>query len=143
MGKNLPLPKSADLPEVVVFHRSDPSDQRLMLQVPTGTEESETYLVRLDKSEHRQWVGRLTNSQALMDRLSFEMHVAYYPHRNGTVMTLEDPYEIPWLAKVLAHARAQQSSPMAGYFSKRQMRQRTLPVPALKRALGARGGAQW
>lgn len=141
MGKIIPLPKLADLPEVVLFHCTHPADPRLTLQVPTGTEDAETYVVRMNDSDHKQWIERLPNSLALRDRLSIEKHVAYYPHRNGTVMTLEDPYEIPWVAKAFAVARAQRSSPLEGFFNRRRMRNRTLPAPTLKRAL--RGGASW
>jgi hypothetical protein len=143
MGKILPLPKHEELPEVVLFHRTSPGDPRLLLQVPTGAEEAETYVVRLDRIEHKQWFDRLLNSRALTDRLAYEMHVAYYPTRNGTVMTLEDPDEIPWVCQVLAAARMQHNSQLGGYFNQRNARKRALPAPALKRALSARGGAQW
>jgi len=95
--------------------------------------------VRLDNIDHKQWVERLPNHQWLTDMLSYEMHVSYYPHRNGTVMRLEDPYEIPWVAQAFAQARVQQSNPLEGFFAKRKMRNRLLPVAPLKRAL--RGGA--
>jgi hypothetical protein len=43
MAKILPLPKLADLPEVVVFHREHPTDRRIMLQVPTSSVDAESY----------------------------------------------------------------------------------------------------
>jgi len=105
------------------------------MQVPTGPDDGETYIVRLDETEHRLWLERLPNSQALRDRLSYEMHVAYYPQHGGTVMTLEDPDEIPWVRVAFAAAHQAVDSPMAKLFARRSMRRNRLPRPQLRDAL--------
>jgi hypothetical protein len=76
--------------------------------------------------------------------LSVEKHVAYYPHRSGTVMTLEDPYELPWTAQAFAMAHQAQNRPFADFFTRRRLRHRMIPKPALKQALmQPRQGASW
>jgi len=137
MAKSIPLPKLAELPEVVLFHRSHPSDQQLLLHVPIGGDVAETYPVRLDRTEHKQWMDRLPNSQALRDRLTYEMHVAYYPHKNGTVMNLVDPDELPWIRKVFATARMSTGESRSDrYFRSRGQRHSRLPQSRFRTSLG-------
>jgi len=155
MAKLIPLPRYDELPEVVVFHRTHPTEQRITLQVPIGPESSETYVIRMDqqsapsgeydpRTDHNGWLKRLNNYQGLMDALALEAHVAYYPHRNGTVMPLEDPDTIPWMRKVVALARREGHSPFDKYFRKRSKRGRLMSVPPLRSALQKRpGGAPW
>ena len=139
MAKSIPLPKLEDLPEVVLFHRSHPSDQRILLHVPTGAESAETYPVRLNVTEHKQWFDRLPNSQTLKDRLSYEMHVCYYPHRNGTVMNLADPDELPWVRVAFAGAHVGRGrNSFDTYFRSRGHRHSKLPQSSFRSAL--RGG---
>ena len=160
MAKLIPLPRVEDLPDVVVFHRDHPSAQRFMLQVPTGPDGAETYLIRLDqpkqipgsydpRTDHKGWMDRLPNSQALMDRLSYEMHVAYYPNHGGTVLTLENPDEIPWVREAFAGAYMAANGGPCGALARRQpppsIRARTMPLPMLRTALGGRvpRGMSW
>ena len=139
MAKSIPLPKLTDLPEVVVFHRNHPAEQRLLLHVPTSISTGETYPVRLDVSEHKQWLNRLPNNKVLLDKLMYEMHVAYYPHKAGTVMPLTDPDEIPWVRQVFAAASVGQGkSTLDKHFAMRTTRHKQLPAPALHTALGGR-----
>jgi hypothetical protein len=134
MGKFIPLPKLVDLPEVVLFHHEHPSDRRLLLQVPTGPDDGETYIVRLDETEHRLWFERLPNYKALRDRLSYEMHVAFYP-QSGTVMTLEDPDEVHWVQQAFAAAHQTTQNPISGMFARRSLRRNRIPRPQLRTAL--------
>ena len=140
MAKSIPLPKLDDLPQVVVFHRNHPAEQRLLLQVPTGAEEAETYIVRLDQTEHRLWLERLPNYKKLRDRLAYEMHVAFYPQHGGAVMTLEDPNELSWTQVAFASAHGNHTHPLARRFAQRGMRRRMLPRPRLRSALQSGGG---
>ena len=155
MAKFIPLPNVVDLPDVVLFHKTHPRDQRLLLQVPTGPDTAETYVIRLDqpsapageydpRQDHKGWMRRLPNSQGLTDMLALEAHVAYYPQRGGVVMPLEDPDTIPWMTKVVALARREGHSPFQRYFARRAVKARTLPQPYLRTALRNKpGGAEW
>lgn len=139
MAKSIPLPKLEDLPEVVVFHRSHPSDRQLLLHVPTSQSTGETYPVRLDIIEHKQWVDRLPNSQALRDRMTYDMHIAYYPHKCGTIMSLEDPDEIPWIRQAFGMARvARRESRVDSYFNSRNFKRKMMPMSNIRQSL--RGG---
>lgn len=153
MAKQIPLPKIVDLPQVVVFHRNHPVEQQLLLHIPTGPETGETYIIRLDQPkpptgeydplrDHKGWVKRLPNSQALMDLLAYEMHVAYYPHKGGTVIALDDPDEVSWLRVAFALAReGRGSNSFDHYFTKRRVQLRgPMMPPRLRRALGRRPG---
>ena len=154
MAKFIPLPNYADLPEVVLFHRSHPSDQRLMLQVPTGPESAETYIIRLDqpsaepgkydpRNDHKGWIKRLPNSQALMDKLACDMHVAYYYSHSGTVMTLEDPDQIPWMTQVIAMAHhTAGEGPYEKMHQKRALRSKHPMVSAFRNSVSASAGRQ-
>ena len=160
MSKLIPLPRVEELPEVVLFHRQHPSDQRLLLHVPTGPDGGETYIILLDqeapppghydpRTDHKGWVKRLPNSQALLDRLSYDMHVSYYPHKGGTVMSLEDPDEIPWVQQALSLAHQSgggtNNSPLEKRLRERNIRARRPAVASpLRAALGRRpGGSAW
>ena len=146
MAKPIPLPNVQDLPRVVIFHRNHPSSQCLLMHIPTGPESAETYPIQLDQKsppageydprhDHKGWIKRLPNSQGLMDRLSYEMHVSYYPHDGGCVMPLEDPDAIPWIRQALALARREGYGVFDQYFNRRRAYNRTLPRPNLQRML--------
>jgi len=78
MGVKLRLPELAALPKTVIFHRRDPAEPILILQVPEpGIDSSETYYVRLDKPEHRTWLAQLKRHDRLEYLLSMEQHVAF------------------------------------------------------------------
>lgn len=156
MAKLIPLPRIEELPEVVLFHRNHPSDQRLMLQVPTGPETAETYIIRLDQRkpeagkydprlDHKGWIKRLPNSQALTDLLMYEMHVAYYPHKGGTVMKLDDPDTIPYMTQVVALARRSRTTPFDKLLKRRTQRTRLVaPMSSFRQSLMRRpGGMTW
>lgn len=158
MAKLIPLPRYEELPEVCLFHRSRPDSQRMLLQVPTGPETAETYVLDLSqrtpsaaeydpRTDHKGWVERLPNSRALMDKLSYERHVAYYPKRGGIVMELDDPDNISWVqfAMMLARRFMTDSSSIEGFFARRQLQSRMpLRASALRQSLQLRpGGATW
>jgi len=123
-----------------------------LVQVPTSQDDAETYVIRLDqpkhepgtydpRTDHKGWMKRLPNSQALMDRLSYEPHVSYYPNHGGSVLTLENPDEIPWVREAFAMAhQASNAGAFAGTVSRPppSIRARTMPLPALRTALGGR-----
>jgi len=101
----LRLPEPDGLPPVVVFHREHPSEPLLVLQVPDpGAEDSETYMIRLDRSAHRTWMERLPAGKRLLYILQMEMHVAYEP-ATGAVHPLQDLDEVPRFAREFAEAR--------------------------------------
>ena len=90
MAVQLVLPDPIALPEAVLFHREHPADPVLVLQVPgPGADDAETYVVRLDREEHRAWVNGLKESQRLQDLLRMEMHVLYEP-ATGYMKALPD-----------------------------------------------------
>ena len=161
MAKLIPLPRYEELPEVILFHRSHPSDPRLLLQVPTGPDSAETFVLNLEqrpmpvgeydpRTDHKGWVKRLPNSQALLDKLAIEPHVAYYHSRGGSSMVLDNPDEIPWVRKVMTLARLQtaQGSMMEGLLTRRAKRTLSrLPSP-LRQSIDGRnnlgyGGVAW
>jgi hypothetical protein len=158
MAKPIPLPRYEELPEVVLFHRSHPASPRLLLQVPTGPDTSETYLIDMaqppapvgeydPRTDHKGWVERLPGGRALMDKLACDMHVAYYHSRNGTSMVLEDPDQIPWVRQIMAMARI--GSPDVGgvdaYFNRRSRQVAMMQPSPLRRSLATPrfGGASW
>lgn len=78
MGVKLRLPEPSELPKTVIFHREDPAEPIVILQVPEpGVDSSETYYVRLDKPEHLTWLRKLKRHDRLEYLLSMEPHVAY------------------------------------------------------------------
>ncbi len=130
MAVQLKLPDPAGLPHVVLFHREHPADPILILQVPDpGAEESETYLIRLDRPAHRTWMLGLGNGGRLLDMLQMEMHVAYSPG-DGGMRPLRDLDEPPPLAQTFDEARKMAThSAMRERFMRRPS---TLP-PAMSR----------
>ena len=158
MSTLIPLPHVDQLPDVIVFHRDHPSAQRLMIQLPTGQDEAETYVIRLDqpkpepgaydpRTDHKGWMQRLPNSQALMDLLSYEMHVAYYPNHGGAVMMLEDPDEVSWVRQAFEMAHMAGGGGLHSLTTRAPapLRARTMPLPPLRTALGGRvpRGRSW
>lgn len=152
MAKQIPLPRYEELPEVVLFHRDDPRDTRLLLHVPTGPDSGETHIIDLaqpsapigeydPRTDHKGWVRRLPNSRGLMDKLAIEPHVAYYYSRGGTVMVLDNPDLIPWLRIALAMARREAApNSMQSMFERRQIRARQHGPSPFRRALDPRYG---
>ena len=116
---------------MVLFHRAHPASPRLLLQVPTGPEAAETYIIDLNqrpppvgeydpRTDHKGWVERLPGSKALMDKLTCDMHVAYYCSRNGTSMVLQDPDEIPYVRMAVESMRMMApDQSMDAYFARR------------------------
>lgn len=132
---------------MVLFHRSHPSDARILLQVPTGQETAETYVIDMDqrpapvgeydpRTDHKGWVERLPRSRELLDKLSCDPHVAYYPSNGGASMVLDNPDEIPWVAKVMAFARMQgNGQTMDSYFARRRAGSRQMPMLPVRAAV--------
>lgn len=90
MGVKLRLPEPSALPKTVIFHREDPAEPIIVLQVPEpGIDSSETYYVRLDKPEHKTWMRQLKRHDRLEYLLSMEPHVAYEPG-TGAATPLKD-----------------------------------------------------
>lgn len=141
---------------MVLFHRNHPAASRVLLQVPTGPETAETFVIDLNqlsqrsgeydpRTDHKGWMKRLPNSQALMDKLACDPHVAYYIRRNGTSMVLENPDEIPWVRQVMAMARMEApDSAVEARFRQREVRTQSRAPSLLRRLLGLRpGGVSW
>lgn len=130
MGVQLRLPDVGGLPEVVIFHREDPTDLLLVLQVPNpGATDSETYRIRLDKERDRAWMRGLKNSRHLQHMLKMEMHIAYEP-TTGTITALPDADAVSPLVETFHLARAE-----AAYRNGREesFRRRTQQPPAMSR----------
>jgi len=80
MASQLLLPDPVGLPPTVMFHREHPSEPIVVLQVPVpGATDAETYMVRLDRAEHRTWLEGLKESRRLKDLLQMEQHILYEP----------------------------------------------------------------
>lgn len=110
MGVKLRLPEPAALPKTVIFHREDPAEPFVILQVPEpGIDSSETYYVRLDKPEHRTWLQSLKRHDRLEYLLSMEPHVAYEVS-TGAATPLKDLDTPAPFAADFADARAQATS---------------------------------
>jgi hypothetical protein len=107
MANLVPLPAVADLPKVVIFHRTDPREPMLVMQVPKagGSEEFETYRLRLDKADHKRWMSRLPNARDLAYKLTFEPHLAYFPQDGGTAVRLEDVGAPSYIQNAIAQMR--------------------------------------
>jgi len=126
----LPLPEPEGLPAEVLFHREHPADPVLLLQVPNpGATDAETYVVRLDKPEHRTWMDGLKRARWLKDLLQMEMHVLYEPG-TGYMEALRDLETPPPFADDLGDARRQaaQNDQFARHFMHRRHRR-----PAISR----------
>jgi len=142
MATLIPLPAYSALPKVVVFHREHPSEPLIVMQVPTGdSEEFETYRVRLDRKENKEWMRHLPNARNLAYQLTCEMHLVYFPHNEGTVLPLDDADELPLLRAAIAKmASAPNPQRTDKLFAKRR---RFVPgISKLRLALsgGGRGG---
>lgn len=151
MAQAIPLPKHLDLPDLVIFHREHPSEPVLTMQVPTNEDrtEFETYLVKLEQGEHQAWMERLPHYRALMDKLGYEMHVAFCP-RTGHFHAMADLDELNYTQLAIGCARqAAQANPLTSAVEKRRRLERSAPAPISQlrsflagpeRHYGARGG---
>ena len=107
MATLVPLPAVSELPKVVVFHRQHPNEPVLVVQVPTGdTEEFETYRLRMDQPDHKRWLAALPNARDLTYKLTYEAHLAYFPHDGGMCTRLEDVEAPSGLQRVIAQMRS-------------------------------------
>jgi hypothetical protein len=139
MATLVPLPHVDELPKVVIFHREHPSEPMLIMQVPTSdTEEFETFRLRLDNADHKQWLAKLPGARDLSYKLTFEQHLAYFPHDDGTTMRLENPDEPSYLQKVIAQMRTMPSKAKTDAEFLRR-RQRKPGVSRLRQALSRKG----
>jgi len=139
----LPLPKHADLPDLVVFHRDHPSDPVLTMQVPVNEARSsfETYLIRLDQEAHKGWFERLPGATELRDRLTYEMHVAYSP-QTGHLQEMEDVDAVSYPQQAVAYARAMARPDLVGQgLEQRQAVERVAP-PTISRLRDLLGGPE-
>lgn len=104
-GKRIPLPKRSELPEGVYFHREDPLDRQLILQVPDADRaDSQTYVVDLDDSAHKCWMEALLNSRQLLTILEYAQHVAYVV-TTGYVEEIPDMDAPSAVQQIVARAR--------------------------------------
>ena len=139
MATVVPLPAYTALPKVVIFHREHPAEPLIVMQVPTGdTEEFETYRIRLDMPEHREWMRHLPNARNLSYQLTCESHLVYFPHDSGTVLPLDDADDLPILREAIAQMRSSSNPQQAdNWFTKRR---RVVPgVSKLRIALSGAG----
>jgi hypothetical protein len=139
MGTVIPLPAYSALPKVVIFHREHPSEPLIVMQVPTGDSEAfETYRIRLDRAEHKEWMRHLPNARNLSYQLTCESHLVYFPHDSGTVLPLDDAEDLPVLRAVIAKMRnAQNPQTTDAWFTKRR---RMVPgISKLRRNLAGAG----
>lgn len=107
----------------------------LVLQVPNpGADDSETYVVRLDRPEHRTWMEKLPESRRLLDLLTMEMHVVYSPADGG--MTGVPDIDRPGPFKQTfdtARGQAEQGVAWERYFAQRG--RRSYPQSRMRRQL--------
>ena len=130
MGVQLRLPEVSSLPQVVIFHREDPTDPMLILQVPNpAVDDSETYRIYLDRPKHSTWMRRLKNSRHLFHMLKMEMHIAYEP-ATGTITPLPDADALAPRAETFHLARAE-AAQRVGREAAHQ--RRTKQTPAMSR----------
>ena len=84
------LPAYKSLPPSVYFHRDDPRDTQIILQVPNAAKtDSETYLLDLEEGECRGWLEGLPNSGRLRSFLDGAQHVAFHT-QSGAVFEIDD-----------------------------------------------------
>lgn len=137
MAVQLTLPEPAGLPSRVLFHREHPSEPVLILQVPNpGATDSETYVVRLDREEHRAWINALPGSRWLLDMLQMEMHVLYET-ASGAIQAVPD-LDMPGPFQETFHrarAHADRDARMERFYARRDRRQ--YPQSRLRLQLGA------
>lgn len=147
--QTIPLPSLAELPKVVVFHRTHPTSPRILMRVPTGPDRAESYVLRLDQVsqppgtynpalDHHGWLKRLPNSKDLLHKLTYEMNVAYYPHDGGCIYPLTDPDEVPWVRQIMIHARQENTNGPLGRMvegNKRRRTAKTMAKPSLHTAI--------
>lgn len=140
MAKIIPLPAFSALPKVVIFHREHPAEPLIVMQVPTGdSEEFETYRIRLDRAEHKEWMRHLPNARNLSYKLTCEAHLVYFPHDEGTVLPLDDAEDLPVLREAIAKMRSAPNPQRTdNWFSRRR---RTVPgISRLRLSLSGRSG---
>jgi len=139
MATIVPLPAYASLPKVVIFHREHPSEPLIVMQVPKGGgEEFETYRIRLDRKEHKEWIRHLPNARNLTYQLTCESHLVYFPHDSGTVLPLDEAEELPALRAAIAQMRGRGDPQRTDRMFDR--RRRAVPgISKLRLALGGRG----
>jgi len=139
MATVVPLPACAALPKVVIFHREHPAEPLIVMQVPTGdTEEFETYRIRLDMPEHREWMKHLPNARNLSYQLTCESHLVYFPHNEGTVLPLDDADDLPILREAIAQMRGAPNPQRSDDWFNR--RRRTVPgISKLRLSLAGAG----
>jgi hypothetical protein len=90
MAARVPLPKVGSLPEVVLFHREDPRDPTVVLQIPNEDRtDAATYMLDLENMGDVGWLEGLPNPKELRNALDMEMHIAYCP-QTGHFKAIED-----------------------------------------------------
>jgi len=139
MATFVPLPPYSALPKVVIFHRQHPSEPLIVMQVPTGDSEAfETYRIRMDRAEHKEWMRKLPNARNLAYQLTCESHLVYFIHDSGTILPLDDAEDLPALREAIAKMRnAPNPQRSDAWFTRRR---HTVPgVSKLRMALVGRG----
>ena len=142
-GDRIPLPRYGLLPEGVYFHREDPSDDRVILQIPNADRtDSETHIISLEDTIHKGWLEGLKNSRALLTTLQWAQHIAYCP-RTGYFEEMADLDEPNEMQKIVAFARKEASFAASADRFSALHRRRKMPAKAspLRRALSA--GRMW
>jgi|CXWL01.1.fsa_nt_gi hypothetical protein len=94
MAVRVPLPRYADLPKVVLFHRAHPTDPTVILQLPNEDRtDSETYRLDLEREGDRGWIEGLPGGRDVLYKLTMEMHIAYEPATGGmrAIADLDEP----------------------------------------------------
>jgi hypothetical protein len=139
MATRVPLPAVGALPEMVLFHRDNPAEPIIVLQVPNADRtDSETYVLDLEHSDHAMWLDGLPFSRALKDALMLAPHIAYCPRtgHHSEVADLDEP-SLAALAIMDARQQAGGSSPV---FEKFFARRASIapPVSRLRVALGSK-----
>lgn len=142
MASRVPLPKYASLPEVVLFHREDPRDPRVILQVPNADKtDAQTYIIMLDRGDDLGWIEGLPNAKYLRNELDMEAHIAYCP-QTGHYKAIEDldaptPHQ-EFLEKARREGGHGGNSIMEQLWTRARLSARKMEPSPLRQALGSR-----
>jgi hypothetical protein len=144
MASKVPLPRYVTLPEVVLFHREDPRDPTVILQVPNADKtDAQTYVLSLESGADIGWLEGLPNPKELRHQLDLEMHLAYCP-QTGHWKAIEDldapgPFQ-QFMERARAEGAHQGESPIDKLWTRSRLGGRAAPIISpLRQALVGRG----
>ena len=140
--KRLELPTKDKLPKMVLFHRTHPSEPRVVLQIPNEDRtDAETYVIRMDRPSDVVWLESLPRARAVKDALMVEQHFALDTN-TGHIQPIGDLDALSPVEKVIREARTKGAPRRSDQdriaVRRRRSKNHVPPVSAFRRYLGSK-----